>query len=76
MPAIDRDLLKRYGLPTALAVALFAAYTGLVTYVVVQQGAKIESLSDEVDHLARLVDLSCQPSKADVRGLDGPGPRP
>lgn len=67
------EILKKYGLPSALAVALLGGLLWLVRVVVTDIGHKIDKLSEQVDFNSRIVDLSCQPAKP-VRPSTHEGP--
>ena len=62
------EILRKYGLPTLLAIALLAMVYWLMKEQLADQrafrndvAAKIEALSGEVDHQARIIDMSCRP---------------
>jgi hypothetical protein len=77
MVGLDATLIRKYGLPTAFAVAAFAAFVWLVRMQVeeakaqrVEIGARvleldkrIESLGKDVDFLSRIVDDRCAERK-------------
>jgi hypothetical protein len=60
---MDKELLKKYGLPTAFASAAFAAMLWLMQVIVSQVSHKIDALGDDVAFLSGMIDYSCQPVK-------------
>jgi hypothetical protein len=60
---MDNELLKKYGLPTALACALLVALLWVVRILVMDIATSVRTLADDVDFLSGIVDSSCQPIK-------------
>jgi hypothetical protein len=60
---MDSELLKKYGLPTALACALLVALLWVVKILVTDIATSVKTLGNDVDFLSGIVDSSCQPVK-------------
>jgi hypothetical protein len=84
VPVVDQSILRQWGLPTALLLAILGPLFGVMVWLmkasindtradVARVEAKLEQLRTDVSFASETIDLSCQPARP---SRPRPGPTP